>query len=676
MEPNANQPNFETNPLTDQPVPPAQEPTASPVSQPPSLPTVIGSPGAIYGPNPAPVDTVAPTPEPGLASSNVDSVEPRSSEPATVPEVANLSGYAVSAPPNQTLVPESVPLAPPLGAVVAGDMSAPAGQMVTPQVTAGAMAPPSVSSSKSRKLPKKALIAVAGIILLALGGAGYYFGYYTNSSVVYGQSLSNAGKAYDKLVTYLDVQTKIGNKGYSGDGSYKIVSGDTTTDGKIAVKTDGTNSDTNFDVGLGVTRVSVETRTIKQAAGVTPDIYLKATGLKGVGALTGSPQFGTALDQLEGKWIVVDHTLIDNLAKSAAQTGSGMTAPTRDQVVDEFHAFGKVNQQYVFSTKKDKAVTTVVKTYGTETIEGHKVIHYKVAFVKDNVKKYITAQRDALNSSQLGVWIKKNNYKASVDSSYDQLVKSADGIKSSDTIDVWSDINTRVLYKVRVSDKKNPATNYVDLGLDYKNSASYPFFISAQSKDGTSSSNGSLVATLDTKSNSLTLKANLKQTGSSSSSIDGTFTFKPSNDTLKIAAPTGAEPLSQVLDQLGLGSLLTSYSNAGVGANDTRRQADIRSIQTQAEVFFAQNGYYPSLAQFNSAVWRKTNMSSLDIAALKDPEGSASVLALASAAHSYAYQAKAANGASCDGLGSTTCASYTLTATLSDGTVYTKTSLD
>ncbi|GEM_PF-677438 len=676
MEPNANQPNFETNPLADQPVPPAQQPTGSLVSQPLSPPTVIGSPGAIYGPNPAPVDALATTLEPGLASSSVESVEPRSPEPVAVPEVANLPGYAVAMPSNQTLVPESVSLAPPLGAVVAGDMSAPAGQMVTPQVTAGAMAPPSVSSSKSRKLPKKALIAVAGVILLALGGAGYYFGYYTNSSVVYSQSLSNAGKAYDKLVTYLDLQTAIGNKGYTGDGSYKIVSGDTTTDGKIAVKTDGKNSDTNFDVGLGVTRVSVETRTIKQAAGVTPDIYLKATGLKGVGALTGSPQFGTALDQLEGKWIVVDHTLIDNLAKSAAQTGSGMTAPTRNQVVDELHAFGKVNQQYVFSTKKDKAVTTVVKTYGTETIEGHKVIHYKVAFVKDNVKKYITAQRDALNSSQLGDWIKKNNYKASVDSSYDQLVKSADGIKSSDTIDVWSDINTRVLYKVRVSDKKNPATNYVDLGLDYKNSASYPFFISTQSKDGTTSSNGSLVATLDTKSNSLTLRANFKQTGSSSSSIDGTFTFKPSNVTLKIAVPTGAEPLSQVLDQLGLGSLLTSYSNAGVGANDTRRQADIRSIQTQAEVFFAQNGYYPSLAQFNSAVWRKTNMSSLDIAALKDPEGSASVLALASAAHSYAYQAKAATGASCDGLGSTTCASYTLTATLSDGTVYTKSSLD
>jgi len=85
---------------------------------------------------------------------------------------------------------------------------------------------------------------VAGVILLALGGASYYFGYYTNSSVVYSQSLSNAGKAYDKLVTYLDLQTAIGNKGYTGDGSYKIVSGDTTTDGKIAVKTDGKNSDT------------------------------------------------------------------------------------------------------------------------------------------------------------------------------------------------------------------------------------------------------------------------------------------------------------------------------------------------------------------------------------------------------------------------------------------------
>ena len=674
MEPNNNQPNFETKPLNDQSVQPA-----GPVSQPPSTPTVIVSPGAIYGPSPAPVETVVPTPEPGLASSGVDSVEPWSPEPAPAPAVASPSGYAGTVLPNQLPVPESVPLAPAFGTFVAGDMSAPAGQMVTPEVAAGAMTPPSASPVQGRKLLKKAIITGAVAIVLALGGVGYYFGYYTNTSVVYGQSLSNSGKAYDKLVTYFDAQSKIEGKGYVGDGTYKIVSGTTTTDGKLAFRSDGTNSDATVDVGLGVTRVNVELRTIKQTANVNPDVYLKASNLKALDAIIGT---GTALDKLEGKWIAVDHTLIDNLQQRATQTGGSMTAPTRDQVVDELHAFGKVNQQYVFSTNKDKAVTTVVKTYGIETVEGHKAVHYKVAFVKANVKKYITAQRDALKSSKLGDWIKKNDYQKSVDSSYTELTKSADTIKLSDTIDVWSDINTRVIYKVRVSDNMNLATGYVDLGLDYKNSNSYPFFINTQSKDGKIVSSGSLIANLDVKANSLTLKAAFKNTGYTSSSIDGTFTFKPSNKSAKIDVPTGAQPLSQVLDSLGLGGLLSSaessFSTETPGANpaDTKRKSDLRSLQTYTEAFFAENSYYPSLAEINSVTWVKTNMPSVPTTAFRDPEGSASLLVSTPVAHNYSYQPRAVNGASCDGSASKTCASYTLTATLSDGSVYTRASLD
>jgi len=148
------------------------------------------------------------------------------------------------------------------------------------------------------------------------------------------------------------------------------------------------------------------------------------------------------------------------------------------------------------------------------------------------------------------------------------------------------------------------------------------------------------------------------------------------NDALKIAVPTGAESLSQVFSELGLGDPLSSLNNVSSRSTDSRRQLDIQSLQTQAEAFFSQTGYYPSLAQFNSATWRKTNMNSLDSTALNDPDGSSVGLVAIPAVHAYSYQAKAVNGVNCEGLGSKTCASYTLTATLSDGTVYTKTSLN
>ena len=660
-----------------------QPPLAAPAPLTPPSPTEP----AIIVPTVLPVaaDALRPPTEPVIPDQAATSLAPLSPVPTI-----NLAGADASdMPPIVSPLPlfPASAYSPPAGAAVFGDMSTSAATLInSPQPTPGGSAAPMPPTAKQgRKFPKVAVFGSAAGLLLALGSAGYYFGYYQNSAVVYSQSLGNTGKAYTKLIDYADVASAIHFKGYVGEGTYKFKSGDTTTDGKLSFMGDGSNSDTKFDVGLGVTRVNVEVRTFKQAASPTPDSYFMASGIKGLGAMTGSAELGTTLDGLDGKWIAVDHTLLDNLEAKATQSNGAMTTPTKDQIMDGLRSFGAVNQQYVFSTKKAKAVTTVVKTYGVETVDGHKTVHYKVAFVKANVKQYISAQKAALNASKLGAWITKNKYQASVDSSFADLQKSADTIKLSDTIDVWSDMNSRVIYKVRISDKTNTAANYVDLGLGHQKGASYPFFLTSHTTDGSTINSGSLIATLDTAANSVSLKANFKTTGLSASTIDANFTFKPSNNPVKIAVPTGAANLSDVLNQLGIGDSLSAFGagagatpvfGVGLRADDSRRQADLQSLQTQTEAYFSQNSAYPSLAQFNDAGWRKVNMPSIDPTALKDPSGTSSTLAGTPGAKQYAYQAKSVSGGSCDGLSSTTCQAYTLTATLSDGTTYTKVSLD
>lgn len=403
-----------------------------------------------------------------------------------------------------------------------------------------------------KKFPKAAIFGIATLVVVALLGAAYYFGYYTNSKVVYAQSLSNTGKGLTTLTNQFTAQPKMAYKGYTGSGVYKIDSGSFTTDGKITFNSNDDNSDTTFDVGLAASRVNVDIRTIKSAS-TTPDIYFKASGLSGLGTALGA---GAGLDQIanmyDNKWIVIDHTLLDNAQKQLADTSSVMP-PTSEQIMDEVNTASKINQEYLFSTSKDKGVTTILKTYGQETVDGHKVIHYQVGFNKPNLKKYITAQDQALLSSKLGGWIKQNNLTAKVDSSYKDALKSVDDIKPNTTFDMYSDINSRLVYKFKFSDEKNPATNYVDVGLDYKNSNELPFFISGTSNKDGDKSDYSLKVTANTDTKAVDVNLSVATSSNSKSKFTSSFSFKPTSVAPVIATPTGALQLAQVMQELGLG---------------------------------------------------------------------------------------------------------------------------
>lgn len=433
------------------------------------------------------------------------------------------------------------------------------------------------SSGPSRSgLPKKFLIPALVIVVLLAGSAAAYFGYYQNPSVIYSQSLSNTGKGYDKLVDYLDQQSKSDTKGYTGSGTYSIKSSGYSTDGDISYKSDGKNTDMTFDVGLDVTRVNTDIRTIK-TAGAVPDVYFKLTGIKGLGTTLGEPSLDHVLAKLDGRWIVIDHTLLENLQAAATQSGATqVTSPTRDQVMDEARAFGQVNDQYVFTASKDKAVMKVVKKYGKETIDGHKTYHYQVALQPGNVKKYILAQRDALQHSKLDAWLKKNHVETSALSSFNDAAKSTKDIKSSDTFDIWMDTSHRIIYKVRVSSHPNPAENYVDVGLGYKGGDDYPFFVNIKSKDSSSGlTTMDMTADLNTRTNAVNFKLDDKLTGSGSDySVTSNFDLKANATAISITAPKGAMSLSQALSELGLGSLLkgvngSSSSSASSGSATT-----------------------------------------------------------------------------------------------------------
>lgn len=550
---------------------------------------------------------------------------------------------------------------------------------------AAAGATGAAGASSGKNLLKKLLWPGVAAGVLLIGFLIYYFGYYANPSFLYGQAMKNTGKGYDKLVDYVDKDSKMYDKGYTGSGSYSVKFSSFSTDGKINLKANGANSDLTFDVGIAGSRINADIRTIKGSSGTTPDVYFKANGLDGLGTLAGTPQLDPTLKSLNNQWVVIDHTLIDSLNAEASQTDGNTAWPTRAQILDEARAFGRVNQQYVFTTAKDKAITKVVRKEGRETVNGHKTYHYVIALQKANVRKYYLAQRDALKKSKLNDWLKKNNLDKDV---YDGLTQSADGakdIKSDQTYDIWMDMSNRVVYKIRFSEETNPANNYTDLGLNYKGGSTYPFFISGKYKDDNNKTDLLFTTTVDTKTGEAALKLNANFTGSDAGSIKADFTFKPSTSTIKIDKPTGAMSFTQFLSQLGLGDLIdtSAVSSPGSGqakARDSKRQSDVATLQTQLEVYFSENGYYPSLKDMNDSNWLKTNMKSLDQGALGDPSNASNrKLAAAPAAKVYAYAVTNANGGSCEA-DDTQCAKYTLTATFEQPengqATYTKSNLD
>lgn len=116
--------------------------------------------------------------------------------------------------------------------------------------------------------------------------------------------------------------------------------------------------------------------------------------------------------------------------------------------------------------------------------------------------------------------------------------------------------------------------------------------------------------------------------------------------------------------------VITTYSGIQAKARNSKRQSDIKSLQTQLEAFFSQNGYYPSLTDMNSGSWLTTNMKSLDQNSLIDPSNATQSKTLVNSttpSKQYGYAVTDSSGNSCEAQ-DTNCAKYTLTATY-EGTV-------
>ena len=117
--------------------------------------------------------------------------------------------------------------------------------------------------------------------------------------------------------------------------------------------------------------------------------------------------------------------------------------------------------------------------------------------------------------------------------------------------------------------------------------------------------------------------------------------------------------------------VIVTFTGIQQKARDSKRETDIDALDSHLEAYYADNGYYPTIAALQDSTWVANNMKGLDPSALKDPKGS-SITGNAPATGTYVYSYQATG---CSGTAETDqCTAFTLTSELEAGGTFAKSS--
>jgi len=659
------------SPVTDQSASPAMMVGHEPVVISPTRPTLSDVPNesSVNGPDNAEATETQP---------DAPKASPRSNEEAPVESEAPASAPNTSEP--QQAVSEVVPPAPFVSAQSSPTVS-------TPQFTEQAPIAPSIgmggNSLSGAQFPvkkgrRKLVLFGGGVVLVLALTSGVVFGWYLPNTPnnVYNTGLSRSGKALNSLIIAATDKKKLETyKTSTISGSIDTTVAKSHYTGDFTTTFDKASLNGGLDVALTDAQGKKEALTAKvlsqiPSGSVYPNIWFQLTGLKTLGLDPLFPQVGT----YDRKWIAVSSSYLQSIgAKYLNTSDNTQTQITTEDIAEVARAVSGVSQQYLFSTGTDKAVFEKRSFVGKEQVDGLSVYHYKVGVNIEHAKAYCVALSDATISTNA---YKKVSGRTAAEITSDKTSaakdcnqSTSDAIKATDTYDLWIDGHYKLVYKFRVYDKADKGL-YTDVGQIYKGGDTLSLFVKVH--DTHDSVDGAFTLDTDLNTNQTNGTLIVKST-SNDFPFNVTVKLKAvlSSKAVQVTPPTSAIKIEDVLKSLGLDATATPEQAATLPitkkADDSERQTDIRALQAFLEASYASNGFYPTLAQLNDQTWQKANLKGLDPAALAPPASTAKTLATKASVTQYAYVPE-----NCDADG---CASYTLSALLSDGSTFTKNSL-
>lgn len=557
-------------------------------SVPEPQPTDAGTP-------PSPMSAPAPTPVSPLSSNPLNSLNAASeasasshASTASTPEVNLESSSSVpQSTPSEAPAPVMQPLVsvvPILSAAPTADAPAPASQQAVPSSnlpvadptpSAPATATPGIVIGSAGSSPvtmsptgqvmfdggrnghrskmKFTLAAATTVVVLLVGTGGYVFGYAIPNKPenIWKTALTRTGKGYDGLVTYASTDTKV--KDWTGHLSYQM-KGSAASDGSFDAKFNDKAAQLTGSISAAGMKVGLDVRAIP-STGTNPDLYIKASGIQGLGGLLGegNPQLTQTLNSINNQWYVVDHSLFDQLS----QTSASKDQITTQDITDLAKAIGKTNKQYIFTDDTTKQAVVMKEKLGHETRDGRSVYHFKAGFDKANLKAYLSAVCGNFKASKLGKQYDPSG--SFIDCT--EATKSVDNLKDSDTADVWVDMKTKLVHSVQIVDSSD-SKNTVEIAQNYTGGTEFPFKITVSDQNGSSMQIGLSVNT-KTNVSSFNLAADSGTgtgTGKTTVSINGSV--QPSSTPTKVETPANAKSIIELANDLGIGSFFSGASSA------------------------------------------------------------------------------------------------------------------
>lgn len=547
-------------------------------------------------------------------------------------------------------------------AQVSGGSFGPAGgDGITPPVSGGDF----LGSNSQNQKPKKQrgklkVILLASLLVLLIGGgvSAGYFGYILPNSPknVWSKAMVNTGKAYDKLVDYsTDLQKE--TKGIKVTGSFKA---EGEFNGSGTLDSSSLNADSYSKAGVKLKQgdLKLETRSISVKGSEFPDYYFMVSG---IGKVFGKEAASTPIVKaVDGQWISVTHDYLEDLYKNTSGNTDGQISS--QDVIELEKAVSNASKQWVFTDNTNKQVIQVKKVIGKESLDKRTVYHYQAEINKNNLKSYLKALGEEVSKTKLG-----KNFKVSDDI----INKTVDNMEMPSIFDAWVDTRTKLVHKLKIGDDKS----YTEFSQDFQGGSKVPFGIKAYDNSGSGEVTFTTTGTLDMDANKLDLNFKLD---SKNQKIDGQLSIAQNNEQPKVEKPSKSTPIQEVLNLIFGGFALPNSSSSASSptiqnkARDTERQTDIQALASHLEVYNAQNGYYPTLANLNDKDWVAANMKGLDNEARKDPTSGSYAIVTTPVKNYYAYSVTTTSGGKCSG---TTCKKFVLTATLSTGKTYTVKSL-
>lgn len=617
--------------------------------------------------------TVTPLPQPQTNESNpfTATQQPTSSQPMPQtqpqpPQPLPQSQANIAQPTQQPWSPQTGQV-PPVGGIASGVVGGSTGV-----------------NYENPKRKKQLLILAGAVIFVLLLLVGFVFGYYIPNKPenVFKKGITNTGKAIEYVADKYtaddqlakleksefksDIYAKFQDGEYNGSLNGVFDSRRLTTDLKFESKSDSGKEDLTLKAKAELPEKSTY-----------PNVFLQLDG-----SLVGWLDFfAPGASAYKGEWISIDSEYFQELAAQAAQTDTELNSNknneniTREDVAELAKTLSGVSNEFIFSSDPQKAVLENRAFIGKEKEDDVSTYHYEVGVNKDNLKAYCKELYGRVFDLNIAKKIEPDDEarEKSKQSALESCDKDTEeSLKDDPTFDMWIDKSNKVIYKARFSYKEDDKeltkagaykdsgdTTYTDFGQKYLGGDNLSFFIAGHSDKGKSDWRFNY----EVNGKDITTKGdfNFKSEGDFAAEITGKFETKPFDGEIDVTPPEDAVDIREILKKFGVDPVSTNSKSI-----DTSYKVDINAIYAQVEVYYAENGFYPTLSQMNDPAFRSANMSNLEPSVFSPNEIDDVIPKLSNDASkdNYAYKtADCSNGG---------CQQYTLTAVLSDGTKFTK----